>query len=53
VEFNLNAGETMHIDRLPRCLRRSVDYDIQFVGGIKTALLAARDCSSRDDGPAA
>jgi uncharacterized protein (TIGR00266 family) len=39
VEFNLNAGETMHIDA--GCIvafDESVDYDIQFVGGIKTAL---------------
>jgi uncharacterized protein (AIM24 family) len=39
VEFSLNAGETMHIDA--GCIvafDESVDYDIQFVGGIKTAL---------------
>src|SRR5437016_6555717 len=39
VEFNLNAGETMHIDA--GCIvafDESVDYDIQFVGGIKTVL---------------
>lgn len=39
VEFNLNAGETLHIDA--GCIvafDESVDYDIQFVGGIKTAL---------------
>src|SRR6266446_3322010 len=39
VEFNLNAGETMHIDAgCVVAFDESVDYDIQFVGGIKTAL---------------
>jgi len=39
VEFNLGAGETMHIDA--GCIvafDESMNYDIQFVGGIKTAL---------------
>src|SRR6266478_3514603 len=39
VEFNLNAGETMHIDAgCVVAFDESVDYDIQFVGGIKSAL---------------
>jgi len=39
VEFTLAAGETLHIDA--GCIvtfDETVDYDIQFVGGIKTAL---------------
>jgi uncharacterized protein (TIGR00266 family) len=39
VEFNLAAGETLHIDA--GCIvafDETVDYDIQLVGGIKTAL---------------
>jgi uncharacterized protein (TIGR00266 family) len=39
VEFNLQAGETLQIDT--GCIvgfDESVNYDIQFVGGIKTAL---------------
>src|SRR5258708_7311587 len=39
IEFSLKAGETMHVDA--GCIvafDESVDYDIQFVGGIKTAL---------------
>ena len=39
VEFNLAAGEALHIDA--GCIvafDETVDYDIQFVGGIKSAL---------------
>jgi uncharacterized protein (AIM24 family) len=39
VEFTLNAGEALQVDT--GCIvafDESVDYDIQFVGGIKTAL---------------
>jgi uncharacterized protein (TIGR00266 family) len=39
VEFNLRPGETLHVDT--GCIvafEESVSYDIQFVGGVKTAL---------------
>ena len=39
IEFNLNAGETLQVDT--GCIvgfDQGVNYDIQFVGGIKTAI---------------
>ena len=39
VEFDLKTGETLHVDT--GCIvafAETVDYDIQFVGGIKTAI---------------
>jgi len=48
VEFNLGPGEVLQVDT--GCIvafDEGVNYDIQFVGGIKTALFGGEDFSWR------